>query len=107
MGKADDWIEILELKSKYAWYFDTPDFEGLIDLFTEDAFCDFGPYGRWEGKQAIRDGFAAEISNPDNNFPTVHAATNPLIEIDGDEAKGRYYLLDHVLTGQPGEPAER
>src|SRR5215217_6511461 len=107
MARADDWIEIYELKSKYSWYYDTPDFEGLMDLFTDDAVCDFGPYGTWEGKEAIRAGFEREISAPDNNFPTVHATTNPLIEIDGDTANGKYFLLDNVLTGPPGEPTTR
>ncbi len=103
MSKADDWVEILELKSAYSWHYDRPDFEALIELFTDDAVCIFGPYGTWEGIEEIRAGFRENVSAADNNFPTLHATTNPMIQIDGDEAKGQFFLLDAVLTRPVGE----
>jgi ketosteroid isomerase-like protein len=107
MGRAEDWTEIFQLKSAYSWHYDTPDLAALVDLFTDDAVCSFGPYGTWTGKEEIRAGFAENVSAPDNNFPSLHAVTNPMIEIDGDEATGKWYLLDTVLTGGPGEPTIR
>jgi hypothetical protein len=47
--QAADWVEIFQLKSKYSWHFDTPDLAALMDLFTEDAVLDMGPYGLCTG----------------------------------------------------------
>jgi ketosteroid isomerase-like protein len=102
--QAVDWVEIFQLKSKYSWYYDTPDLEKLMDLFTEDAVLDMGPYGLHTGREHIRELFAENMSSPDNNFPTFHATTNPLIEVDGDDATGQWFLLDTVLTDTPDRP---
>jgi len=102
--EAADWVEIYQLKSKYSWYYDTPDFEKLMELFTHDAVLDMGPYGKHVGVDEIRKLFAENISSADNHFPTLHATTNPLIEVDGDEATGQWFLLDTVLTDTPAKP---
>lgn len=102
--QAADWIEIFQLKSKYSWYYDTPELEKLIALFTEDAVLDMGPYGLHVGRGQVRELFVENISSPENGFPTLHATTNPLIEIEGDEATGQFYLLDTVLTDSPDRP---
>jgi ketosteroid isomerase-like protein len=102
--QAVDWVEIFQLKSKYSWYYDTPDLEALMALFTEDAALDMGPYGQYRGKSEIRTLYEANISSPDNAFPTLHATTNPLIEVDGDVATGQWFLLDTVLTDAPSKP---
>lgn len=98
LQQAADIVEIGQLKSAYAWHFDTPDLDALVDLFTDDAVCDFGPYGMWKGKQEIRDGFQDNIKAPTEIVRYAHNVTNPLIDVDGDEAQGRWYLLDHVIT---------
>lgn len=103
MSRADDWVAILEVKAAYGWHYDSPDAEALIDLFTDDAVCVFGPYGSWNGKGEIEAGFAENVSAPDNNFPTLHATTNPMITVDGNTAKGKFFLLDNVLTREPAE----
>ena len=102
--EAADWVEIYQLKSKYSWYFDTPDLEALMSLFTDDAMLDMGPYGLCSGAEEIRAMFGENISSPDNNFPTLHATTNPLINISGDEATGQWFLLDIVLNDTPDRP---
>ena len=104
---AADWAEIYQLKSAYGVHYDSPDFEALIDLFTDDAVFDAGPYGTWRGKDELRAGFLENIGAPDNNFPTLHSFLNPVISIDGDEATGTWYLLDFALTGGPELPALR
>jgi ketosteroid isomerase-like protein len=101
---SDDWIAIHQLQCSNAWNYDTPDFEGLVDLYTDDAVCKFGAYGTWTGKDEIRAGYRENVGAADNHFPTLHAVATPIIEIDGDEATGKWYLLDHVLTRGPGVP---
>lgn len=107
MGRAEDWIEITEVKSAYSWHYDSPDLKALVELFTADAVCVFGAYGTWNGIEEIRAGFAENVSAPDNNFLTLHAVTNPMIEIDGDMARGKWFLIDTVLTGTGDEPVIR
>lgn len=103
MSAVEDWIAIYELRSAYGWHYDSPDLDALVGLFTDTAACEFGPYGRWEGIDAIRAGFAANVGAADNNFPSLHAVTNPMITINGDTATGQWFLLDFVLTRKPGE----
>jgi hypothetical protein len=102
--QAADWVEIFQLKSKYSWHFDTPDLSALMRLFTEDAVLDMGPYGLCTGIEEIRAMFAENISSPENAFPTLHATTNPWIEVDGNEATGQWFLLDTVLNDIPTRP---
>jgi ketosteroid isomerase-like protein len=104
---ASDWAEICQLKSAYGWHYDAPDLEALVDLFTDDAVCVFGAYGTWQGKEEIRAGFAENVGAADNAFPSLHTFANPMIAIDGDEATGKWYLLDFVLTGAADEPVLR
>jgi ketosteroid isomerase-like protein len=104
---ASDWAEICQLKSAYGWHYDAPDLEALVDLFTDDAVCVFGAYGTWHGKEEIRAGFAENVGAADNAFPSLHTFANPMIAIDGDEATGKWYLLDFVLTGAADEPVLR
>ncbi len=96
--EAADIIEICQLRSAYAWHYDTGELEGLVGLFTDDAVCDFGPYGVWDGIEAIRGGYRENLADPDDLFPTVHVSTNPLVKVDGDTATGRWFLLDHILN---------
>lgn len=104
---ASDWAEICQLKAAYGWHYDAPDFDALVDLFTDDAVCVFGAYGTWNGKDEIRAGFAENVGGADNPFPSLHTFANPMIAIDGDEATGKWYLLDFVLTGAADEPVLR
>ena len=54
VSAVEDWIAIYELRSAYGWHYDSPDLDALVGLFTDTAACEFGPYGRWEGIDAIR-----------------------------------------------------
>jgi ketosteroid isomerase-like protein len=101
--KAIDIIEINQVKSSYSWYYDTCDLEGLLNLFTDDAVCDFGPYGSWQGKDAIRECYSKNIWTEDECFATMHNTTNPIIEVNGDKATGKWFVLDHIL-GPAGQP---
>jgi len=102
--EAADITEICQLKHAYAWNYDTRDPDALADLFTEDAECVFGPYGTWRGKQELYDGYVASMRRMEGRFPGIHAVTNPLIEVDGDEATGRWYLLDEFFGPSGEEP---
>lgn len=88
--RLEDLEEIRTLKARYAAYCDDDyDADGLAPLFTEDAIWDGGAMGRFEGREAIRAFFAAA----DQAVPfAIHHVTNPIIEVEGDRATGRWYL---------------
>ena len=42
---------IRKLRNLYAHLLDSGDIDALAALFTEDAVCEFGPYGEWHGRE--------------------------------------------------------
>ena len=83
--------EIKRLKARYSAYCDdnyNPD--GIASLFTEDAVWDGGTRGRFDGREEIRKFFSGA---PQLVPFSVHMVMNPIIEVDGDTAKGMWYFL--------------
>ena len=91
--------DIKQLKARYASACDddyNPD--RLAPLFAEDAIWDGSILGYAEGREGIREFFAA--SSELVPF-AVHQISNPLIEIYGDRATGEWYLWQPmVFQGQ-------
>ena len=87
----EDIEEIRKLKARYAAACDDNyDADAIAALFTEDAIWDGGSLGRADGRAAIHKFFsrAAEF------FPfAIHNVMNPIIEVNGDSATGRWYLV--------------
>jgi ketosteroid isomerase-like protein len=87
----EDIERIKELKARYAAACDNNyDADAIAALFTEDAVWDGGALGKAEGRERIRRFFrhAPEF------FPfAIHNVMNPDIEVEGDRATGRWYLL--------------
>jgi hypothetical protein len=88
--------EIKMLKYKYCKYNDggwpaqPVSHQGpSADLFTEDAVWDGSPVAKAEGREAIRKLFASFAALP----MAYHAVTNPIIEIEGDTARGHWHLI--------------
>lgn len=82
--------QIKQLKARYAAACDDdyqPD--TLAAMFTDDAIWDGGFMGYAETRAGIRK-FFANASNV-VGF-AVHGVGNPLIDVDGDRATGRWYL---------------
>jgi ketosteroid isomerase-like protein len=91
--------KIKELRISYCDYYDAIKLDELINLFTDDAVCDFGPDfgGEWIGKEAIKANFAIFLSLRDTPYTVLHAVTNPIIKfIDASTAHGRWYMHDLV-----------
>lgn len=88
--RLEDIEAIKQLKARYAAYCDDDyDADGIASLFTKDGIWDGGQMGCYDGRKAIHDFFSVS----DQVVPfAIHHVTNPLIEIDGDRATGRWYL---------------
>ena len=89
--------EIRNLKAAYAAACDdnyNPD--RIAALFTADAVWESQGLGRYEGREAIREFFRG-ISG---HFTfALHYGLNPHIEVDGDTARARWYLLMPCTVG--------
>ena len=99
--RLEDIEALKQLKHRYAAFCDQDyDPDGLAPLFTENAVWDGGTMGRYEGREAIHKFF----SQAHKFVPfAIHHVTNPIIEIDGDRATGRWYLWQPCIFSPAGE----
>ena len=67
----------------------------LATLFTEDAVWHGDPFGRYEGREAIRNFFA---STAEGLAFAAHYMTNPVIDVTGDSATGSWYLCESAVA---------
>jgi len=89
---------IVRLRSLYCYYADLKDCDNWANLFTEDGVFETDVFGIHEGRETIR---ALQ------HLPfAVHYVANPIIEIDGDRATGRWLLFEPCTfpTGKKGQP---
>lgn len=92
---------IRKLASLYSHHFDRLDLDALVDLFTQDAVCEFVRGKPVVGRDAIRAHYMRSFGKfgKDGPFSTMHAVTNHWIELTGAErAEGRCYLIDFAIT---------
>src|SRR5579862_1159375 len=90
--------KIRKLRTLYSQLMDLQDIDGLADLLTEDAVCEFGPHGTWRGRDEIRANWHGWFGNAAATGKGVpyggfHMTTNLWIELTGpDSAISRSYL---------------
>jgi len=91
---------IREVRQNYSTYLDTLQVDKLADLYTENALCEFGPYGEWRGRETIRENYSGVMSGEGAAlFNSMHHNTNHRVELLSDtRATGRSYLIDVVTT---------
>ena len=78
-------------KARYAALCDNQyDADGIASLFTEDAVWESPALGCFEGREAIRNFFRGASSI--FSF-AIHYSLNGDIEIEGDQARARWYLF--------------
>jgi hypothetical protein len=88
----EDRVEIQELKAHYCYYIDNHEWESLARMFARRGLIDCGDFGRARGRKAIRKFFAEQISGTFAFF--LHMVHNPIIEIDGNNARGTWYWTE-------------
>jgi hypothetical protein len=103
VGELRDLEAIRSLKARYCHLVDGRRWDELAELWTDDAVCDYGFFGRYEGPEEIVRRFFGELVDSVSSF-MVHMVHNPLIELDGDRATGRWYLTAQT-TIQPANQA--
>jgi hypothetical protein len=113
MAEAEDSRAILEelrdierikrLKATYCHLVDAGRWNDLAELFTEDATCDYGFFGRYEGRDQIVNKFFGELVSSAASF-NAHMVHNPIIDVRDDTASGAWYLTAQT-TIQPANQA--
>jgi hypothetical protein len=90
--------KIRKLRNLYSQLMDLQDIDGLANLLTEDAVCEFGPHGTWHRRDAIRASWHNWFNNAAATgkglpYGGFHMTTNLWIELTGpDSAISRSYL---------------
>jgi ketosteroid isomerase-like protein len=98
----EDIEAIKQLKYRYADACDRGyDSDTLADLFTIDAIWEGDLFGRYEGREAIREFFRGVSA--DIPFAS-HYMMNPIISVDGDEATGEWYLFQTCTFAEGNTP---
>lgn len=101
--RLEDIEAIRSLKMRYCDLCDRGyDAAALTALFTDDAVWDGGIFGRYEGERRIRRFF--EATGGIVRFAR-HYVTNSVIDVAGESATGRWYLLQTATM--PGEDGDR
>lgn len=95
--------DIKQLKARYCHLVDTAAWDALDLLWAEDAICDYGFFGRFEGRAQIMESFFRGLVASVSSF-NAHMLHNPIVAIDGDCAAGFWYLSAHT-TIQPHNQA--
>lgn len=106
LQELNDLEDIRTLRLDYTHHFDGGDLEALLDLYTDDGVCDFGPFGTWDGKAALRSGWAPYFGSDKNRSAPFahgrHTVTNPKVELRGDRATASWFLTDVVFREADG-----
>ena len=100
LARLEDIQAIERLKYTYCLHCDRGyDADALAALFVEDAVWDGGPKrGRIVGREAIRNFFAG-ISQ--RMTYAAHLLANPIIDLQGDTATGRWRMLQPHMARDP------
>lgn len=101
--KLNDVNDLKQLKARYCHLVDSNDWDELETLWTEDAVCDYGFFGAFNGREDIINGFFRGLVANASSF-SAHMIHNPIIEVDGDSASACWYVTAHT-TLQPHSQA--
>lgn len=89
-----DVAKIKKAKDLYSMLMDGRDYDGLANLYAEDAVGEWGAFGTWHGREEIRQ---AMIRSYEGQAPYAgqHFTTNMWVEMTGETtAISRTYLHD-------------
>ena len=87
--RLEDIEECRQLRMRYHINTNDGHFDRMWELFTEDAYVDFGYISKARGHEEIKELFARVPRNLPLVKQFIH---NHLVEVDGDEATGISYL---------------
>ncbi len=96
-GGFEDLRAIESLKYRYLRSLDTKDWATFESTLTEDVTSNYGESLAFSNRNELV-GYMRENVGP--AVITEHRVAHPEIEIDGDTARGRWYLQDRVIVAE-------
>ncbi|OCH81741.1 nuclear transport factor 2 family protein [Gordonia sp. UCD-TK1] len=96
-GGFEDLRAIESLKYRYLRSLDTKDWTAFESTLTEDVTGNYGESLAFSNRNELV-GYMRENVGP--AVITEHRVAHPEIEIDGDTARGRWYLQDRVIVAE-------
>ena len=93
-GPADDLEQIRQLKYRYLRTLDTKQWDEFSDCFVADATADYAGLA-FPDRAALVDFMRANLGP---GVVTMHHCHHPEIEVEGNRARGRWYLHDQVIS---------
>ena len=96
-GDFEDLRAIESLKYRYLRSLDTKDWATFESTLTEDVTGNYGESLAFSNRNELV-GYMRENVGP--AVITEHRVAHPEIEIDGDTARGRWYLQDRVIVAE-------
>lgn len=97
VGGFEDLRAIESLKYRYLRSLDTKDWTTFESTLTEDVTGNYGESLAFSNRNELV-GYMRENVGP--AVITEHRVAHPEIEIDGDTARGRWYLQDRVIVAE-------
>ena len=95
--KIKNLIEIEDIKKMrlhYSYFMDIRDLDKLMEVFAEDALCEYGPYGEWRGKETILNNYKETFKETmDNPFASIHVHTIILLRLQGQLQQKAEFIL--------------
>lgn len=95
-------IEISNVMSQYELYYDKKELEPLLDLFVDDCLVRYDHFGELNGieemEEYLEDYFSGELLVQDS----FHMLANPWIEVDGDQAMGKWHFFGAYILEDIG-----
>jgi hypothetical protein len=99
-----DYGEIASLVARLAWKVDHQEYDDYMEHWVEGGRLRYtdvdGQTNEWTGEEIL--GLIKVAYDPPNRL-CLHVVTTPIIDIDGDRARVRYYTL-HLLPGPDAQP---
>lgn len=92
--RIEDWFEINNLFTRYAWALDHGDVETIVDCFTEDGVVDSPVMGSFSGHPAIRDFAERNAKLVRAGVQMRHVISNVRAEVDENRARASCYLVN-------------
>lgn len=92
----EDMERIKRLKRKYCYFADdgiagnADSWDAFMSHWADECWADFGPFGVHQGKKAVADFYKTVV--PDFLSYSAHMVTNPIIEVIGSTATGKWYV---------------
>lgn len=88
---------IKRLKYEYCRHLDSGNVSDFVDLFTEDAYVEVPNHEPCRGIEEVQE-FITDVSGRDIDLMS-HMASNPIVDVDGDEATGHWYYIVIIEDG--------